>query len=296
MMSVETAKASSIGSLIERDPLLQTMPNVVLAVHLLIERNSPASLWEPYINILPHTYNTVLYYTPAQLEGLKGSPALEDALKQYKFVARQYAYFYKLFANTLLKDYLTFDEYRWAVSTVMTRQNLIPSMDEQEDSMVNALIPYWDMANHDQGQVSTDFDPEHKVSLCYAHRQFGKGEQLTIFYGVRANCDLLIHNGFVFPDNQDDCLTLRLGVAKTDPLASARLALLEKVGVVSQKFHLRRTAEPLDGKLMAFLRVLQMDQEQINDWQESTEPDKILDIKVRNQLQSVKTIHTTNTF
>ena len=31
----------------------------------------------------------------AQLEGLKGSPAMEDALKQCKFVARQYAYFYR---------------------------------------------------------------------------------------------------------------------------------------------------------------------------------------------------------
>ena len=73
MMSVETAKSSSIGTLIERDPLLQTMPNVVLAIHLLIERNSPASIWEPYINILPHTYTTVLYFTPTQLEGLKGN-------------------------------------------------------------------------------------------------------------------------------------------------------------------------------------------------------------------------------
>ena len=126
MMSVNTAKASSIGTLIEKDPLLQTMPNVVLAVHLLIERNSPASIWEPYINTLPHSYTTVLYYSTEQFEQLKGSPALEDALKQYKFVARQYAYFYRLFANTLLKDYLTYDEYRWSVSSVMTRQNLVP--------------------------------------------------------------------------------------------------------------------------------------------------------------------------
>ena len=31
----------------------------------------------------------------AQLEALRGSPALEDALKQCKFVARQYSYFYR---------------------------------------------------------------------------------------------------------------------------------------------------------------------------------------------------------
>jgi histone-lysine N-methyltransferase SETD3 len=169
MLSVDTARASSIGTLIERDPLLKTMPNVVLAIHLLIERNSPASLWEPYINILPHAYNTVLYFTPQQFEGLKGSPALEDALKQYKFVARQYAYFYRLFANTLLKDYLTYDEYRWAASTVMTRQNVVPRRDVVEKSaandddasnnnVMNTLIPLWDMANHEQGCSVADWN------------------------------------------------------------------------------------------------------------------------------------------
>lgn len=288
MMSVETAKASSIGSLIERDPLLQTMPNVVLAVHLLIERNSPASLWEPYINSLPHSYTTVLYFSPEQLEGLRGSPALEDGLKQYKFVARQYAYFYRLFANTMLKDYLTYDEYRWAVSTVMTRQNLVPPRDEEQGTPINTLIPFWDLANHDCGQLSTDYDHEQGSSVCLAQRNFTPGQQFTIFYGVRANCDLLIHNGFVFPDNQSDCLTVRLGVAKTDPLSTTRLALLDKAGVVSQKFHLRRTEEPLDEKLVAFLRVLQMDQITIQEYMEKEEVDirKLCDIKERIDLDS----------
>ena len=63
----------------------------------------------------------------------------------YQFVARQYAYFYRLFANTLLKDYLTYDEYRWAVSTVMTRQNLVPGRDSQDP--VNTLIPFWDLVS-----------------------------------------------------------------------------------------------------------------------------------------------------
>ena len=53
-------------------------------------------------------------------------------------------------------------------------------------------------------------------------------------------------------------MTLRLGVAKTDSLATLRLALLEKIGIVSGKFYIRRTAEPIDGKLIAFLRVLQV--------------------------------------
>merc|ERR1719150_2531845 len=280
MMSVDTAKASSIGTLIEKDPLLQTMPNVVLAVHLLIERNSPASIWEPYINSLPHSYTTVLYYDQKKFEELRGSPALEDALKQYKFVARQYAYFYRLFANTLLKDYLTYDEYRWAVSTVMTRQNLVPGRDSE--TVVNTLIPFWDLANHDNGELSTDYDPDTPATVCLAHRDFASGDQLTIFYGVRANCDLLIHNGFVFPDNQTDGLILRLGVAKTDPLFAERTKLLTDLGINNQKYFVRRTEEPLDSKLVGFLRVLQMDQAALEEYQ-NMEPDmrgNVLDIEV----------------
>ena len=64
MMSVDTARDSEIGRLIERDPMLQTMHNVSLSLHLLLEKTSPASFWEPYINTLPHTYDTVLYFTP----------------------------------------------------------------------------------------------------------------------------------------------------------------------------------------------------------------------------------------
>merc|ERR1712083_136629 len=127
--------------------------------------------------------------------------------------------------------------------------NVVPGVGE-DPAPVTSLIPFWDLANHDHGQLSTDYDPEADATVCLAQRDFSQGQQFTIFYGVRANCDLLIHNGFVFADNQTDCLTVRLGVAKTDTLASHRLGLLERVGVNSQKF-LRRTEEPLDKKLIA---------------------------------------------
>ena len=105
--------------------MLQTMNNVTLALHLLLEKTNPASFWEPYINCLPTSYSTVLYYSVDDFQELKGSPAYEDSLKQFKFVARQYAYFYTKFQSTILKDYFTYEEYRWAVSTVMTRQNQV---------------------------------------------------------------------------------------------------------------------------------------------------------------------------
>jgi len=41
--------------------------------------------------------------------------------------------------------------FRWAVSTVMTRQNQIPSTETGE--VDTALIPLWDMCNHTNGWV-----------------------------------------------------------------------------------------------------------------------------------------------
>ena len=45
------------------------------------------------------------------------------------------------------------DCYRWAVSSVMTRQNQIPTEDGSRVTL--ALIPLWDMCNHTSGLVST---------------------------------------------------------------------------------------------------------------------------------------------
>ena len=43
---------SIVGPLIEEDQILQAMPSVVLALHVLCERRQPDSFWRPYISIL----------------------------------------------------------------------------------------------------------------------------------------------------------------------------------------------------------------------------------------------------
>ena len=51
----------------------------------------------------------------------------------------------------LLVCIFNFTYCRWAVSTVMTRQNQIPTQDGGK--MTFALIPLWDMCNHCNGLV-----------------------------------------------------------------------------------------------------------------------------------------------
>ncbi|XP_030745557.1 actin-histidine N-methyltransferase [Sitophilus oryzae] len=274
MMSVEVAAKSVIKDLINKVEILKNMPNVLLSIYLLVEKFSPNSFWKPYFDILPKTYSTVLYFTQNDLEELKGSPTLEVALRQIKSIVRQYAYFHKLFWNSddpvceLMRSKFSFHEYCWAVSTVMTRQNMIPS--EDGSTMINSLIPLWDMCNHSNGTISTDYNPQLDRSESLAFRDFKAGEQLFIFYGPRTNSDFFIHNGFVYNENENDLYWIRLGISKSDPLQEKRKELLNKLGIWSTaEFSIKKGPRPVDGRLLAFLRVFNMDADQLEHWLES---------------------------
>lgn len=132
LMTVESAKNSVLGPLYSQDRILQAMGNIALAFHLLCERANPNSFWQPYIQTLPSEYDTPLYFEEDEVRYLQSTQAIHDVFSQYKNTARQYAYFYKVIqthphANKLpLKDSFTYEDYRWAVSSVMTRQTKFP--------------------------------------------------------------------------------------------------------------------------------------------------------------------------
>lgn len=101
----------------------------------------------------------------------------------------------------------------WAVSTVMTRQNSIPSemnnnnnikpvqnAKGENDAGTNvettetpALIPLWDVANHADGIVTTSYNNGQIEGATLTDVK--KDEQIFIHYGNRNNANLLVHNG-----------------------------------------------------------------------------------------------------
>lgn len=281
MLTVENIQHSPFKELAKKDPLLVNMPNVALSLLLLLQRHDPKSFWKPYMNMLPQKYTTVLYFTPDEILQLKGSPAYEMALRQCRSIARQYAYFNKLFqrsgdeASTMLREVFTYEDYCWAVSTVMTRQNTVVSADGS--ALTQALIPLWDMCNHADGKLSTDFNVSLDRSECVAWRPVARGAQVFIYYGDRPNCDLLIHNGFVHPRSACDAVRLRLGVARADPLHAEKAALLARLGLpTAGDWEVRAGPRPVPGRLRAFVRVFCMDKGQLEQWAASPAPESLL--------------------
>ncbi|KAM4014610.1 actin-histidine N-methyltransferase [Anomaloglossus baeobatrachus] len=270
LMTVESAKHSVLGSLYSQDRILQAMGNITLAFHLLCERANPNSFWLPYIKTLPGEYDTPLYFQEEEVQHLQNTQAIHDVFSQYKNTARQYAYFYKVIqthpnASKLpLKDAFTFDDYRWAVSSVMTRQNQIPTEDGSRVTL--ALIPLWDMCNHTNGLITTGYNLEDDRCECVALQEFKEGEQIYIFYGTRSNAEFVIHNGFFFENNAHDRVKIKLGVSKSDRLYAMKAEVLARAGIpTSSVFALHITEPPISAQLLAFLRVFCMSEEELKE-------------------------------
>ncbi|KAG3260396.1 SET domain containing 3 [Ictidomys tridecemlineatus] len=270
LMTVESAKNSVLGPLYSQDRILQAMGNIALAFHLLCERASPNSFWQPYIQTLPSEYDTPLYFEEEEVRCLQSTQAIHDVFSQYKNTARQYAYFYKVIqthphASKLpLKDSFTYEDYRWAVSSVMTRQNQIPTEDGSRVTL--ALIPLWDMCNHTSGLITTGYNLEDDRCECVALQDFRAGEQIYIFYGTRSNAEFVIHSGFFFDNNSHDRVKIKLGVSKSDRLYAMKAEVLARAGIpTSSVFALHFTEPPISAQLLAFLRVFCMTEEELKE-------------------------------
>lgn len=271
LMTVESAKNSILGPMYSQDRILQAMGNVTLALHVLCERADPASPWLPYVKTLPASYDTPLYYQEEEVRHLLATQAVQDVLSQYKNTARQYAYFYKVVqthptASKLpLKDAFTFDDYRWAVSSVMTRQNQIPT--EDGSRVTQALIPLWDMCNHTNGLITTGYNLEDDRCECVALQDYKENEQIYIFYGTRSNSEFVIHNGFFFEGNAHDRVKIKLGVSKSERLYAMKAEVLARAGIpASSIFALHCSEPPISAQLLAFLRVFCMTEEELKDY------------------------------
>ncbi|VDN97402.1 unnamed protein product [Rodentolepis nana] len=221
-----------------KDPIFCGMNNVALSIATLHELSlGEKSKFKEYISSLPSTYSTVAYLSVDDFAVVDGFPAAELVLNTYRNICRQYAYFYLLFDRMkdeiVLPNYMKsfcFKDYQWAISTVMSRNNMIPG----NEGEVLCLIPLWDMINHKQGQLTTDFDPASRSLVFYATESYEKGDEIFMDYGKRTSTEFLLYSGFVPEINRFHKVPIKLGLSKYDKLLTLRTRVLEKQKLSSE--------------------------------------------------------------
>lgn len=260
---------AQLPNFLERDPIFCGMNNVALSIAALHELSlGEKSKFKEYISSLPSTYSTVAYLSVDDFAVIDGFPAAELILNTYRNICRQYAYFYLLFDRmedeTVLPNYMKcfcFRDYQWAISTVMSRNNMIPG----NEGGVLCLIPLWDMINHKQGQLTTDFDPASRSLVFYATESYEKGDEIFMDYGRRTSTEFLLYSGFVPEINRFHKVPIKIGLGKYDKLLTLRTQVLEKqklsseinVPVPSQD------GSPLPDDLVVFSRVFVMSESEL---------------------------------
>eukprot|EP00467_Chlorarachnion_reptans_P005046 CAMPEP_0114524564 /NCGR_PEP_ID=MMETSP0109-20121206/21928_1 /TAXON_ID=29199 /ORGANISM="Chlorarachnion reptans, Strain CCCM449" /LENGTH=514 /DNA_ID=CAMNT_0001706027 /DNA_START=68 /DNA_END=1612 /DNA_ORIENTATION=- len=209
MITSTQASQSPIGQALMKDPTFGTMPNLMLAVHLMFESLNPESFYAPYLAALPREFSLPLFFTAEELNEMEGSPSYYDALKIQKQTLRQYVLASKLLGDRgglaagLKIPTFTYRDFRWAVGVVMTRQNRIPGQQDPSKSVL-ALIPGWDFCNFKDGEVATQYNDEVHASESFTMEDVKEGKQIYIYYGKRPNSKLFLFSGFIAEDHKSD--------------------------------------------------------------------------------------------
>ena len=114
-----------------------------IALLLLHEEAQLESEWRAYLDVLPRTFHTPLWWTRAELRELRGSPLAYEVVHLYKKCAYQYCQLYGKFLGKegalFSVAWFTATRFWWALSIVFTRQNRVPL--GPKNKLVECLIP-----------------------------------------------------------------------------------------------------------------------------------------------------------
>jgi len=156
------------------------------------------------------------------------------------------------------RSHFTYDLFTWSVATVFARQNQIQLEGKNGPVEGLALIPVYDMLNHEgisNLQITSDFDYEKKALRMFAVRDFKQGEQIKIFYGPRPNRDFFLYQGFTLPTNPNNYTAVGFQLLATDKLREQKSKFLSTKEIPENAKYLSSVSEPVSPALLGFMRL-----------------------------------------
>lgn len=205
---------------------------LAVMVFLMIERRrGEESVWKNYIDSLPRSYDTPLYFTDEELEReLKGTNVYGAVQAQAQSLKKVFELKVKPAMGALIQaDNAAggnlhaqappgFDEFKWAYATFWSRVLAIPVGDGTRE--LESIVPGIDMVNHvvdpkyanarwEYVADASRIDGGYIVLISPRNRKLDDGEELFMSYGDKSNEELLFTYGFSDEDNENDMLVLQ---------------------------------------------------------------------------------------
>ena len=231
-----------------REACAKLEPGQLMTTHMRPDAHPWGSPWRAFLACLPERVPNCMFWSARHFARLAHTRVGYSAAR----FLRDNAKVYLTLAGTLteavegLGPRFTWAAFRWAQACCMSRQNQLPSLPSAPRPAARAaattcmaLLPIFDMLNHDPREPMPFFTPEPAPGIVTASlgAPAAEGAELCMNYGPRAAGELLTHQGFLTPPSlAADAALLTLTpppafAPKTDAIFAIKTGLLEKLGV-----------------------------------------------------------------
>lgn len=209
-------------------PLLDSDPWLPLILAVIYELlRGEASLWAPYLDLLPSSFHTLMFWSSEELAQLKGSEvvhkigkeAAEDAWRETLIpVMLEHPVLFpcsthskELQENELIGLAHRAGSLIMAYAFDIVREDIDPAADEnstesslvsdnEEDSTFKGMVPFADLLNADADRNNAKLFDEDDFLIMKAIAPIKAGEEIFNDYGPLPRSDLLRMYGYVTPN------------------------------------------------------------------------------------------------
>ncbi|CEO98153.1 SET domain containing protein [Plasmodiophora brassicae] len=245
------------------DAVCEKIPSVALTLQLIHERRvGGESRFAAYIASLPALGSTELdaaaFWPISQIKtALEPTTAYSGAIRTRLSTVQHYVYLVGYVVLPPGFTRLSWAEWSWASAIVLSRQNsIVPG--------TLALIPCWDMANHDPNGCRSFYNEDGNVLVSETSSSVAADDQIFINYGCRPAWQLVVYQGFV--GSSSDCGSSLMRAALNDlqqprdDIVKLRSMLLEKRDIANADMQVGGDGSVPDALLWA-ARINSLDRE-----------------------------------
>jgi protein-histidine N-methyltransferase len=252
VLTVDDARASEIGRLIEAHASVEDERTYLLAFILQERERGEDSFWKPFVDVLPKSFPTHPYFFDEhEFSLLSGSFAQGMTEYQRAILPTRYAHLCKHVPGF---ERFTLEQFVWAHFAVVSRTFSVL----QGGRIATCMAPLADMLNDGRPWNTRWALAEDEQSFeVQAAEAIAGGQELLTSYGSRHNLHLLVQYGFLYEHNVHDEVMLIFSLPLEDPLTAEKQGLL---GLSEphepRSFKLQHTFDPqLMEQILSFLRV-----------------------------------------
>lgn len=264
-LSIFAAKASAaLGSIFEQLESLDDDSKLMLFV-IYEKFENPKSFWKPYLDLLPASIDSALYFGDEDIEYLNGTTLGMEIQMTQKHLREAYDAIVDTIGGRWPEAFscLSWERFKWARAMFDSRGFNLTLQGKAR----NCLLPFIDSLN------TMHYTPVQTRGLVDERKKSGKsdlgtyvlpticdldegriGEQVCLNYGGFSTRELVMFYGFAYAGEPNPYDTFNLDLdAPEDALAPLRLELAQKLNI-STEHYLR--SQSLSTNLLCYLSLV----------------------------------------